>query len=65
MNWNFSISGTPGTLGNNFVVALYDPSNPSSFPSSPVFQQAITSGFPGPFSVTATGLQAIVYNFYL
>jgi hypothetical protein len=65
MNWNFSIDGTPGTLGNNFVVALYDPSNPSSFPASPVFQQAITTGFPGPFSVTATGLQAIVYNFYL
>lgn len=65
MNWNLSIDGTPGTLGNNFVVALYDPSNPSSFPNAPVFQQAITSGFPGPFSITATGLQAIVYNFYL
>lgn len=63
MNWNLSISGTP--VNGNFVVALYDPSNPSSFPLSPVFQQAITSGFPGPFSVTATGLQAIVYNFYL
>lgn len=65
MNWNFSIDGSPNTPGNNFVVALYDPSNPSSFPASPVFQQAITSGFPGPFSITATGLQAIVYSFYL
>jgi hypothetical protein len=63
MNWNFSIDGTP--IRSNFVVALYDPSNPSSFPASPVFQQAITTGFPGPFSVTATGLQAIVYAFYL
>lgn len=63
MNWNLSISGTPAN--GNFVVAIYDPSNPSSFPASPVFQQAITTGFPGPFSITATGLQAIVYNFYL
>lgn len=63
MNWNFSIDGTPNST--NFVVALYDPSNPSSYPASPVFQQAITTGFPGPFSITATGLQAIVYNFVL
>src|SRR5579859_4606367 len=65
MNWNFNISGSPNTPGNDLIVALYDPSNPSSFPASPVFQQAITTGFPGPFSITATGLQAIVYNFYL
>jgi hypothetical protein len=63
MNWNFSIDGTPAN--GNFVVALYNPSNPSSYPNSPVFQQAITSGFPGPISVTATGLSAIVYNFVL
>jgi len=58
-----SIDGTPAN--GNFVVALYDPSNPSSYPNSPVFQQALTSGFPGPISVTATGLQAIVYSFVL
>lgn len=63
MNWNLSIQGNPAN--GNFVIGLYDPSNPSSYPLSPVFQQAITSGFPGPFSVTATGLQAIVYNFVL
>ena len=65
MNWNFNISGSPGTPGNDLIVTLYDPSNPSSYPASPVFQQAITAGFPGPFSITATGLQAIVYNFVL
>ena len=65
MNWNLNIYGSPQTSGNQLIAAVYDPSNPSSYPNSPVAYQAIASGFPGPFNVTLSGLNAIVYNFVL
>lgn len=65
MNWNLSINGSPNTLGNQLVAAIYDPSNPSSFPLTPVAYQAITGPFPGTFLVTFTGVNPIVYHFVL
>src|SRR5579862_1228854 len=65
MNWNLTINGSPQTGGNNLVAAIYDPSNPSSYPLSPVQYIAITGPFPGTFNITFTGVNPIVYHFVL
>lgn len=65
MNWNLTVDGQPGTVGNNLIAAVYDPSNPSSYPLSPAAFHVISGPFPGAFNFTLTGLSAIVYNFVL
>lgn len=65
MNWNLTVSGQPGTAGNNLIAAVYDPSNPSSYPLTPFAFHVITGPFPGSFNFTLTGLSAIIYNFVL